>query len=235
MPRLAAALAALLLAAGCGTGGTPASSQAAKDVHQRSVNAGIARAKAGRASSAADHARRVVGTAGSASIEVLEMTGTGIEGHVVLRIHSSYEASGFGSASSATACYRYDFADASGGTRPHEVDCGKRAALTLPAPAPVINLPDGTLERLTRALGSPAPASGVSAAFPEPGLVVQTLLLDGVLGAAVSAGKNGCVLGRRLADGQVEVWVVPRVLAQPGELGCSPETAARGQGKTPPH
>jgi hypothetical protein len=62
--------------------------------------------RAGRASSAVDHARRVVGDTGSASIEVLEAEGTGIKGHVVLRIRSSTEASGFASASSSSACFR---------------------------------------------------------------------------------------------------------------------------------
>lgn len=38
-----------------------------------------------------------------------------------------------------------------------------------------------------------------------------------------------------VTDQGVEVWRVPPVIAQPGELGCSAEAAAQGQGKEYPH
>lgn len=219
----------------CGTGGSPLASEAAKDVRKRAETAGYAMAKAGRTSSAADHARRVVGVAGGDSIEVLEVQGDGIRGHVLLRLTSVVEPSGFQSGSRATACFRYDFSDSSNGISPHEVGCGDRQAIALPEPSPEPRLPSDALTLLRTALDSPDPAALMAASFAPSGVSVSTAEVDGALGAAVAAGSNGCLFGRRTAAGVVEVWVVPRVLAQPGELGCSAEWAARGAGKEPPH
>jgi hypothetical protein len=192
-------------------------------------------AKAGRTWSAADHARRVVGTDGGVTIEVLEAVGDGMHGHVVLRITSVEEASGFQSGSRATACFRYVYSDTTDEITPHETSCGHRRAIALPEPSPLPTLPGQALDRLRRALQEPDPAAAVAAAFGGLGLGVSTTVVDGNLGVAVSARANGCVFGRRTRDGKVEVWVVPGVLAQPGELGCGAEFAARGEGTQPPH
>lgn len=231
-----AAVAGVLLS-GCGTGRTPWASSAESDVHQRSVNAGFAMAKAGRHDSAVEHARRVVGEIhGAVEIVLMEAEGTGVDGFVVLRISSVYDDDGpLDDDSSARACYRYDFSDSSGGTQPREVGCPDTAPLELPPPPFVPVLPQDVLDRLERVLGSPDAAARARGAFPERGVTVQVAQQDGALGIAVGAGPGDCVMGRRLARGQVEVWHVPRVVALPGEIGCDPAAAAAGLAKEPPH
>jgi hypothetical protein len=223
----------LLLLTGCGQPVAPFRSPAARDVARRAENAGYAMAKAGRTSSAVDHARRVVGDVGVASIELLEADGDGIQGHVVLRISATPETSGFEQASHDQACFRYDFGDRTGGTRPHRQRCPRGAALVIPAPEPVPTFPPDSEQRLTSALRAPDPQAAAARAFE--GLTVGSVTVDGSIGIAVSASGGACLFGRRLADGRVEVWPVPRVLAQPGELGCGAEFAARGEGTRPPH
>lgn len=228
------ALTLSVLLSGCGTGSSPVASGAAKDVRIRSENAGYAMAKAGRTSSAVDHARRVVGDTGTARIEALEAEGDGINGHVLLRISVSIEASGFASGSQATACFRYDFGDRDA-TQPHEVDCPNRPAMVLPEPTPEPTLPPDSQERLRRALAAADPESAARAAFSGTGVQVSTATKDGVVATAVRAGRGTCLFARRLTDRSVEVWVVPRVLAQPGELGCDVQFALTGAGKQSPH
>ncbi len=230
-PRVCAPLLVLILA-GCGTGQLPLSSAAATDVHQRSVNAGVAMAKAGRVSSAFDHARRVVGDAGSTSIELLAQSGNGIKGSVLLRITSTVAATGFGSASKAQACFRYTFDDLSGGIDPNETRCPRTTPLALPSAASIPSLPPDAQQRIRVGLRAGDAEQALGQAFT--GLLVRTARVAGLLGVSVQAGTD-CDFGRRLADGSVEVWYVPKVLSQPGELGCTPEAAVAGLGKSSPH
>jgi len=223
------------LLVGCGTGGSPLASTSEQDVRARSVTAGLAMSQAGRTSSAVEHARRVVGDVGVARIDLLEARGDGINGQVILRISASQPASGFSSGSTATACFRYQINDSSGGTEPHEVTCPHRDPITLPIPSPVPTLPADTEQRLRAALRSSHPEPAVRRAFGGTSVLVRTMTDGGVLGASVLAGRAECVFGRRLHDGQVQVWVVPSVLAQPGELGCDAHFAVTGDGMHPPH
>lgn len=235
MRRAAIALTVGSLLAGCGAGSAPLASAAAQDVHTRSVNAGFAMTKAGRSSSAVDHARRVAGDTGTARIEALEAVGDGIKGHVLLRISSRFPAQGFSSASQATACFRYDMSDTSGGIKPHEVRCPDKPPLVLPEPSPDPTFPPDSEARLRRALASSDAERAVQVAFAGSGTLVRTTTMDGVVAAAVMAGRGECIFARRLPSRAIEVWVLPRVLAQPGELGCDVEFAVTGAGKQPPH
>lgn len=64
--------------------------------------------------------------------------------------------------------------------------------------------------------------------------VVEVATVGEVIGVAIGNGQDQCI-SASVTDQSVEVWRVPPVIAQPGELGCSAEAAARGQGKQYPH
>ena len=65
----------------------------------------------------------------------------------------------------------------------------------------------------------------------RPGSTKATVRGD--MGVAVHVPGH-CLFGR-ISGGAHSVWHVPRVLAQPGELGCGAGHAARGEGTRPPH
>ncbi|UJP09938.1 hypothetical protein L2X99_16465 [Microbacterium sp. KUDC0406] len=67
----------------------------------------------------------------------------------------------------------------------------------------------------------PKPTGEREIAF-EPSVIVQ----DQQIGFAMG-DVDDCLLVARRASGAVEVLNVPRVLLQPGELGCLPDTALR--------
>lgn len=66
-----------------------------------------------------------------------------------------------------------------------------------------------------------------------PPVVVAVATVQGDVGVAVHV-PGQCLFGR-ISGGAATVWHVPRVLAQPGELGCGAGHAARGEGTRPPH
>lgn len=230
------AISAVIVLSACGTAGGLGTSAASQDVRQRAENAGFAMAKTSRHASAIEHARRVVGgSPGDIEIALMQAEGTGVDGHVVLRISSVYDDDGpYDNDSSASGCFRYEFGDSSGGTHPQPVSCPRSAAMTLPPPPFEPVLPPDAAERLDRVLRNvPSPAE-VRAAFPERGLKVAVAEAEDAVGVAVGATPGECVMGRRLPSGVVEVWHVPRVLAMPGELGCDAGAAAAGRGQNSP-
>lgn len=135
----------------------------------------------------------------------------------------------------ASACYRYALDSRTGIRGPDEVDCPDGPPLTLPAPPPDPEHPSDAQDRLAAALAGTAPRDAVEAAFDQPGLTVQTTTVAGIAGAAVQASPGECIAGRRLPDGTVEVWWVPRVVAMPGELGCQAEAAVDARSARSPH
>ncbi|MGC5221224.1 hypothetical protein ACPW96_01355 [Micromonospora sp. DT81.3] len=122
----------------------------------------------------------------------------------------------------------------------HDIPCPPDAA-RIPPPVdtrPVYVVPDGAealvVEVLTNASATasaddilaevvermPQPTGDREVAF-EP----RATVAGGDIGFAMGDGDD-CLLVKRGADG-VQVLHVPRILLQPGELGCSPDTALR--------
>jgi len=218
-------------------GGMPVSSQAAQDVRQRAENAVIVMSRGTSSESPVEQARRVVGgTADSAQIELMSAEGGTGRGQVVLRIRSTFGDDGpWGNTSTALACYRYELNSRSGIVGPDEVDCPQGPPMVLPAPPVDPELPQGADTLLAAALAEPDPQGAVRAAFDLPGLAVDTTTVAGIVAAAVQASPGECVAGRRLADGTVQAWHVPRIVAMPGELGCDASTAVDAGSARSPH
>jgi hypothetical protein len=131
----AAAFAAALLAtlSSCTAAG-PRERPAQQSLNQYSQNAAIAMEKQGAYTTAADMARRVIGTGPDDTIAVLEASGTDMHGQVVLHIHVDEPArSEFDSPTHADACFRYSFRYT---TVPVPIRCPHTAPITLPPPAP---------------------------------------------------------------------------------------------------
>ncbi|MGC5172524.1 hypothetical protein ACLQ2Q_17955 [Microbacterium sp. DT81.1] len=122
----------------------------------------------------------------------------------------------------------------------HDIPCPPDAA-RIPPPVdtrPVYVVPDGAealvVEVFTNASATasaddilaevvermPQPSGDREVAF-EP----RATVAGGDIGFAMGDGDD-CLLVKRGADG-VQVLHVPRILLQPGELGCSPDTALR--------
>jgi len=80
---------------------------------------------------------------------------------------------------------------------------------------------------ITEALGSAMP--------PEASLDVEAV--EGTIGVGIRTPDptRDCLLGRRLANGEVEVWTPPAILVAPGEASCDGLTAAAGGAQRPPH
>ena len=127
----AAALLATL--SSCSAAG-PGESPSQKSLNQHSQNAAIAMEKQGAFTTAADMARRVIGTGPDDTIAVLEASGTDMHGQVVLHIHVDEPAkSEFDSPTHADACFRYSFQYT---TVPEPIRCPPTAPITLPPPVP---------------------------------------------------------------------------------------------------
>ena len=121
----------------------------------------------------------------------------------------------------------------------HPIDCPADAQPVQPPvdtrPVPVV--PEGTevvvVEVLTGADGEPAPEdilAAVKARMPRPtgdrevAFEPSVLIREDQIGFAMG-DVDDCLLVARRTSGDVEVLHVPRVLLQPGELGCRAETA----------
>ena len=78
---------------------------------------------------------------------------------------------------------------------------------------------DGILAEVTKRM--PQPTGDREVAF-APAIALGDQQIGFAMGDA-----DDCLLAVRRASGKVEVLNVPRVLLQPGELGCRPETALR--------
>ncbi len=230
----AASLAAL--AAGC-------TSEVHVAADERAERAGTVMARV-RDGSAADMARRVVGgePGQGTAIEVLTADGDRSHGRIVLRITEHREASGFDTEpTEVVRCYEYLLRRSIDDLEPEHVDCPDAAAIELGPPPTTVSL-TGIDEELRRGLEALDPASrdepsvlevATSAAGDAP--VVEVATHEGVVGVAIGDGDDTCIAASVGPDGAVDVWVVPRVLAQPGEVGCSADAAARGLGQRHPH
>ncbi|UNK71232.1 hypothetical protein [Microbacterium sp. H1-D42] len=119
------------------------------------------------------------------------------------------------------------------------VDCTSDAK-PIPPPVdtrPVPVVPDGTEAVVVEVLGTAAPdaspadiVAAVKARMPEPtgdrevAFDPSAVVSEQQIGFAMG-DVDDCLLVTRRASGEVEVLSVPRVLLQPGELGCRAETA----------
>ncbi len=254
MRILGTVLSVLVVVAGCGLTPAPRSQetdQIARVVaeaisHPRQEDAiGLARAAAGT---------RAVTSGELRVVEAKDLPGAGPQDPVarlVFRIQlESVRATGFGSDSPAvTACYDVEFASWGMVGSPRRRACPARtAAVSLPPPAPVRELPAGSETVLRRLVGglpdaveAAAAATAVREALPsapagalDPEVAAE--VQGGDLGISVRA-ESGCLLGSRVggAGGRVLVWRLSRVQRQPGELSCDPSTALGGAGLTPVH
>lgn len=102
------------------------------------------------------------------------------------------------------------------------------------------------MDRLTSALTGLPPAARLDSgqvlaatrkAFAgTPGEASVGTAPDGSVGVAVTTGPRlDCLAARIPPGGRPEVWVPPRVVVQPGELGCDAAAFARGLGTSAPH
>lgn len=174
---------------------------------------------------------------------------------LVIRIHHEAHDGGWTRTEAVTACYRMDFDDHGIVGAPEEITCPEGATPTTPPPVPRWEIPDGAQDALRSVLaGLPRqPREGrVRAALerelpappvdPQTGLAGRPPRLDAVVrggevGVAVAAGQGegaDCLLGAR-TGGTVLVWWPPRVVVQPGELGCHAATALTEQSRHSPH
>jgi hypothetical protein len=174
----------------------------------------------------------------------------GIEGPcATLLIRLEFGKSGWfagGTAEVVERCWRYTLRNSYDDTEPHLVDCPEGAeAMVLPPEQPTPTLPDGIEDQLRLTLAALVDAgtvdvTSVRAAVEPlaggPPASVDVVAVDGNVGVVVGLPEQAeCVAGRIVDRTTVEVWNVPRVLAQPGEGGCDAGAAASGLTQHPPH
>jgi hypothetical protein len=142
-----------------------------------------------------------------------------------------------------TACYRADFnyyGVTDGG--PTRIHCPADAKPITPPPAQRTGVPESYLDAFKKILAElpPAPTSDevltalrsklppvpvddtTKLPWAEPRL--HAVVQAGDIGVVAASGGD-CLTGVRLADGTVEAWYPRRVHTQPGELGCSGDSA----------
>jgi hypothetical protein len=229
-------VAVLGLAAGCASG----VDRAADD---RADRAGLVMIRE-RDGDAEDMALRVVGgdPAEGIAIEALVAQGDRLEGRVVLRITERADNGDWSVEEEETVrCYEYRFENSIDDHRPRHISCPDLDALALSPSPPPPSLPSGIDDSLRAALEAIGPDQRTDAtvldavrAIAGSMPVLEVVTRDGVIGVAIGNGIDEC-LSAKLDGASVEVWRVPRVVAQPGELGCSAEAAAQGLGTESPH
>jgi hypothetical protein len=151
-----------------------------------------------------------------------------------------------------TACYRADFTYygvTKGG--PDRIRCPEHAKPITPPPAQKTGVPDTYLEAFKTILAELPPTAtpdvvlaALRAKLPpmpvdeatklpwaEPRL--DAFVKDGAIGI-IAGGGGSCLAGVRLADGTVAAWHPPRVQTQPGEYGCSGQSALQLHNVPPP-
>lgn len=142
-----------------------------------------------------------------------------------------------------TACYRADFnyyGVTDGG--PERVRCPENAKPITPPPAQRTGVPDtypdafktiltelpptATTGEVLTALRAKLPPMPVDEQTKLPWVTphLDAFVKDGDIGIVAKSGGD-CLTGVRLADGTVAAWYPRRVHTQPGELGCSGESA----------
>lgn len=195
---------------------------------------------------ALDMVRRVVGgdPTTETAIEALVAEGDRFDGRIVLRITERVDQNQFSIESSSTVrCYEYLLDNSIDDIEGRHISCPDGPALRIPEATPPPTVPAGIADHLLATLERLA-AAGADAATVQRDLAplaagVEVFEVTSVPGSGIGVvfgnGDDQCVSGRITIDGTVEVWRVPRVIAQPGELGCSAASAAQGLGKNSPH
>ena len=217
-PGLLALAALVALVAGCGSPAEDYVEDAAESVRWRLTGM------------RGDDPLALAHAAESRGAEVLAYGTTGGQGAAVeVRITRTEEPAGLDSGSTATRCYRFTHDGSQ--VDQDRIDCDGRVALLLPEMPLPPSLPAGLDEGVLTALSDLA-AGGVTdeaavrdAVVPlagGPPVVVAVATAQGDVGVAVHV-PGQCLFGR-ISGGAATVWHVPRVLAQPGELGCGPVT-----------
>jgi hypothetical protein len=234
------ALTATTLLAACTAVGSNAVSKSADD---RARRAGLVMIRV-RDGTAADMVRRVVGgdPSSGTAIEVLVAEGDSFRGRIVLRITEKIDTGQFSPADGRTVrCYEYRLRNSIEDHEPDHVDCPNTRVLELGPPTPPPTLPPdlesnlrSQLETLDRAHLTEATIRAAVTPVAAGAAIVEVSRVDATFGIAIGNGVDQCVAAS-IASNALEIWRVPRVLAQPGELGCSADVAARGAGKHPPH
>lgn len=194
-----------------------------------------------RDGSAMDMVRRVVGDS-TATIEALVAEGDRFEGLIVLRITERIDgASITGGRAEVVRCYEYRLANNFELYEPEHISCPDLPALTIHDPPPSPALPGGAEDSLRDELGALPRGQRTEAGVEQAARlavgetpVFEVATVDGVIGLAIGDGDDECVFALVTAQ-TVEVWRVPAVIAQPGELGCGAESAAIGAGREAPH
>lgn len=235
---------AVLLIAGCAVAG---SSPAKKDADSAAGRAGIVMVQVPGLTSG-QLISRVVGSNNTRTIQALEADPSkDKDAKIVLRITSTIDQGGFNGTDTVTRCYRYNFNAGYLDDQPHRVSCPDRPVVA-PSPIPVDpSLPDDVQARVDKALGTLSPAAqlqpaavrtALAKAFSGQAVRIDAVTAGSALGLSVGAGRYSCLFGRISGSAAAvthETWIVPRVVAQPGELGCGARFAAIGDGKHPPH
>jgi hypothetical protein len=237
---VAFALTALTVAAACSAVGSNAVDRSADE---RAHRAGLVMERV-RDGTAVDMVRRVIGgdPSSGTAIEVLVAEGDRFQGRIVLRITEKIDTGEFSAATGKTVrCYEYKLHNSIDDYDPHQIGCPDTAALAIAPPTTTSTLPsdlEGNLRRqlemLDRAHLTEAAIRAAVTEVANGAAIVDVSRVDDTFGIAVGNGIDECVAASITADA-LEVWRLPRVLAQPGELGCSADLAARGAGKHSPH
>lgn len=225
-----------IMVAGC-------SSQVERGADERAERAGTVMHRE-RHGTAADMALRVVGgnPEDGTAIEALVAEGERFGGRIVLRITERLDDGGDFDIRDpdAVRCYEYDLTDGYN-FDPNRIDCPDLDALQLEPSAPEPAIPSGAADALRERLEALDPGSlneeqvlAVARQAGADAAIVDVATAGGVIGVVIGNGGDQCVAAS-VDAGTVEVWHIPKVLAQPGELGCSALAAARGEGKRHPH
>jgi hypothetical protein len=235
-----AVLIAVGLVAGCSDVALQPADRAADD---RARRAGIVMGRV-RDGTAQDMVHLVVGgdPEDGTAIEALVADGDPFRGRIVLRITEVIEPGDFSVAKRRTVrCYEYALDNSIDDHEPEHIDCPDVDGLQLGAPTTQPQLGQNVESNLRRELEA-LDRTGLleqqvrEAARRAAGdaTIVDVQQVGGNFGVAIGNGIDQCVSAMLSVD-VLEIWRVPRVLAQPGELGCSASAAARGEGRQAPH
>jgi hypothetical protein len=180
--------------------------------------------------------------------DVLSAAGDRIDGSLDLLVRittSGTYSDGFSTSTvSDTGCFRITQVDRYGFKQPKKTDCPANVVALTPPPAPVVAaIPDGYDDRLDTALSR---LTGVQRGDPGTVLATARRTLAGApaeitfavagdtVGVAISASRYECVLAAVDPD-DTSVWRPARVYLQPGEVGCTAESAAHHALVDAPH
>jgi hypothetical protein len=196
---------------------------------------------------------RVADGRGAEVLEAEDVTPCDLDGAdvgcatLLVRLHAQRQEGWFsGTTVEIDRCWRYTLRNSIDDSVPRRTACPDHAEALSPPPAPPApRLPDGLHDQLGLTLTGLVDAGTVDVAAVRaaveplaggPPAFVDAAVVDGNVGVVVGlADPADCVAGRIVDRATVEVWTVPRVLAQPGEGGCGAAAAASGLSRRPPH